>query len=101
MACIQSHTAARAVLTLDPSLLPIPPNPPIHHHHHQHQPTNQPPPPPNQNQTNHNLNTPTREFTTEPAVDSVVQTTLDARQQEMANFEGFTYNHSTAANRLR
>lgn len=44
-------------------------------------PTHRPPPPPQHN----------REFTTEPAVDSVVQTTLDARQQEMANFEGFTY----------
>jgi hypothetical protein len=39
-------------------------------------------------------------------VDSVVQTTLDARQQEMANFEGFTYDdrhrgHMTANAKLR
>jgi hypothetical protein len=36
-------------------------------------------------------------------VDSVVQTTLDARQQEMANFEGFTYDdrHKHASRMLR
>lgn len=32
-----------------------------------------------------------KEFTQEPAVDSVVQTHLTAQQEEIAKFEGFTY----------
>lgn len=56
------------------------------------------PPLTNLNPKHHHHN---REFTTEPAVDSVVQTTLDARQQEMANFEGFTYDDRAHKSRLR